>query len=335
MRSCIRSVKLAGMVRRNRNSYSAARRYAVALACLLLAVSAGAAPGTTEHTVPALLDLYSRHSAFGLPAISSAEIAALESGDAIVKVSGAPAPPGSATTAGTDTDTDTDTDNDNDNDEIVAVGVYGLQVVAAPRLLIWLTVMGGNDERDERLTTAMLSRGDAGSYLRYQHINLPWPVRDRHWVIYCEKNPQIALDSDGVIWEHRWSLAENGGSLLNAAFAQGRIAGLSVDDLSESIYLPENQGAWAMLPLDANRTLVIAYLDADLGGRFPAAVVRRFTRSNLKAGLASLRDLSSRVHLNYASERPIHNGFGNLVSEQEAMAAAAGWQDAPSLGASD
>lgn len=328
MHSRIGSVKLAGMLSRNRNSYSAAR-YPVALACLLLAVAASAAPGNPGHTVPALLDLYNRHSALGLPALSSVEVAALASGEAVVKVSGVAAPAASGAAG------ESDAKSDGNNDDIVAVGVYGLQVVAAPRLLIWLTVMGGNDERDERLTTAMLSRGDDGSYLRYQHINLPWPLRDRHWVIHCEKNPQIALDSDGVIWEHRWRLVDEGGSLLHAALAEGRIAGLSADDLNESIYLPENRGAWAMLPLDADRTLVIAYLDADLGGRFPAAVVRRFTRSNLKAGLASLRELSSRVHLNYASERPIHNGFGVLVSEQEAMAAAAGWRDAPSLGASD
>ncbi|MGB5245323.1 MAG: hypothetical protein WBN34_02155 [Woeseia sp.] len=282
--------------------------FKLACSATLLCAAAGADEPPADRSVPALLSLYSAISSLPLPQVSPAEIDELLAGDAVVKVS--------------------DHAQSGAGDELIKVGVYGLKIVEAPRLLIWLAVMGGNDERDERLTTAMLSRGAAGSYTRYQHIDLPWPVRDRHWVIFCEKNPAVAIDSGGLIWEHRWQLADSGAALLTKAQLAGRIPGLSTEDLNGAIYLPENQGAWTMMELDAGRTLVVAYLNADLGGRFPGPVVRRFTRSNLKAGLASLQELSSRVHLNYSSERPIHNGFGELVSPQEALDAAADWPGA-------
>lgn len=277
-----------------------------ALLSLFLGMLPAAAQLGDETAIPSLLDFYQLHSDSGLPGLSSTETRDLLAGKPIVKVSGLKA--------------------HEEDDELVSVGVYGLKIVEAPRLLIWLAVMGGNDERDERLTTAMLSRSADGSYVRYQHIDLPWPVNDRHWVIHCEKNPQIALKSHGVIWEHRWNLAERGPAQLAEALHAERVQGLTASDLETAVYLPENQGAWTMIELDPRRTLVIAYLNADLGGRFPGPVVRRFTRSNLKAGLSSLQELGSRVHLNYSAERPIHNGFGELIGKQEALDAAAEWQ---------
>jgi len=267
-----------------------------------------AAKGTLDRTLSDLLDFYTARTSFNWPTVSSEDIGDLIGGEPVVKMAGHAA-------GGT-------------ADEVVGMGVYGLQIVEAPRLLIWLTVMGGNDERDYRLTPATLARGDAGSYVRYQHVDLPWPVHDRHWVIHCQKNVQLATESDGEIWEHYWTMQTDGREQLDNALAAGRIPKFQAGDLDNAVYLSRNRGAWALIELAPDRTLVIAYVDADLGGRFPDALVRRFTRSKLKAGLASLKELSSRVHLNYSEERLIHDGHGNPIARQDALQVASSWRDA-------
>ncbi len=286
------------------------RLFAVAAIATVIATSQSFAardPGL-QGSLPELLDFYTAHSTFNLPQLSGHELELLLHGDAVVKVSGQPA-----------------TDSD---EEVVGMGVYGLQVIDAPRLLIWLTLMGGNDERDYRLTPAILSRGSAGSYVRYQHVDLPWPVRDRHWVIRCQKNVPMADASAGVIWEHHWTLEQGGMTQVMAALNEGRIPGLTDGDLQDAIYLPRNRGAWTLIDIAPHRTLVIAYVDAALGGGFPATLVRSFTRRKLKAGLASLTELSARVHLNYSEDRPIHDGYGNPIAKADALRTAANWRNA-------
>lgn len=207
------------------------------------------------------------------------------------------------------------------------MGLYALKVIEAPRLLLWLSVMGGNDERDYRLTRATLGRDAPGSYVRYQHVDLPWPVRDRHWVIDCSKNTALAEASGGVVWEHLWDLHAEGPALLTAAMDAGHIPKLSHEALRDSVYLPANRGAWTLIDAGPQRTLVIAYVDADLGGSFPDLLVRTFTKRRLKAGLKVLEDMATRVHLNYSAAPPIHDGHGREISRESALQAARRWRE--------
>jgi hypothetical protein len=203
------------------------------------------------------------------------------------------------------------------------MGVVGVTVVEAPRLLVWLTAMGAASEPDVRLTRAMLSTNTDGSYIRYQHVNLPWPIRDRHWVIYCEKNIGVAENSGGEFWEHRWSLIDDGESLLPQVHEDGLIPVLSTRQLDRSIYLPANRGAWVLSELAPDRTLVIAWFDGDFGGLFPDSLVRRFTRTHLREGLRLVAELSASVHTEYdMASRLIYDGFGQPITEQDARDAA-------------
>ena len=287
---------------------SAVRRAAFAgVATLALAVSAAGA--TVEPArVAEFYAAYAARAEFALPGLSADDLAELARGEAVIRVSGTPAP-------GTD--------------EVSAMGVAGIKLIAAPRLLLWLSVMGGNDERDYRLTPLTLSRGNAGSYVRYQHVDLPWPIRDRHWVIDCRKNPGLAEATGGKVWEHSWALHTEGPALIDEAFTAGRIPKLSRDDLDDAVYLPANRGAWALVETGPDHTLVIGYLDADLGGRFPDPLVRAFTKRQLKAGLVRLEEMATRVHDNYDGEPPIHDGAGRPIAAPAALRVATRWRNAP------
>lgn len=275
-------------------------------AFIAMTALAGAA-GAEAPAVAELLDLYRAHGALPLPRLEGDEITEIESGQAIVRVTGTPDPqPG---------------------DEVSAMALTAFQLVDAPRLLLWLSVMGGNDERDYRLTPAMLSRGPAGSYVRYQHVDLPWPVRDRHWVIACEKTIDLAETTGDRIWEHSWQLHPDGPRLAYDAHAAGQIPKLDRDDLDDAIYLPSNRGAWTMIEAGEDRTLIVARLDADLGGHFPDALVRAFTKRQLKAGLRTLAEMATQVDRNYDETPVIHTGGGEPISAQEAIRVAMRWRE--------
>lgn len=217
-----------------------------------------------------------------------------------------------------------DASHDADEGEM---GVFGLKIVPAPRLLVWLALIADSEELDGRFTRAVLSEGRAGTIVRYQHIDLPWPIKDRHWVIRCENNLDIADSSAGLIWERRWSLHEHGQALIDSAYAGGNIVGVTRRVLDNSIYLPANSGTWTLLDLGSDGTLVAAYLDAKLGGRISDGLVRRFTRRQLRAGLASLQELSMSVLAKYDGERFVHDGRGLPISQEDALRAGLRWRD--------
>ncbi len=283
-----------------------------ALAGLLLLAAApaqAAAPGA--EALGRLLADYAPHATLPLPELTPAELEELANGEAIIRLNG---------TA-------------DDDDEVSAMGIVGVRLLEAPRLLLWLSVLGGNDERDWRLTPATLARGERGAYVRYQHIDLPWPVRDRHWVIQCEKNLALAAASNDRAWEHYWSLHDEGPELLYAAHAAGGIPRLSRDDLDDSIFLPANRGAWGLIDAGEQHTLVVAFLDAHLGGAFPDRLVRGFTKRRLRAGFERLADMATRVHESYDGTPAIHDGQGAAIPAEAAARAAARWRERLQLAA--
>jgi hypothetical protein len=241
---------------------------------------------------------YSAHGAFSLPSLTEGEIEELLAGKAVIK--------------------DSMDESEDSDGEVGEMGIAGMQLLDAPRLLVWLAAMGVASEPDIRLTRAFLEHRDEGAYVRYQHVNLPWPIRDRHWVILCEKNVALASASNGSIWEHKWSLVSDGETLWRAARQDGRIAGLELEDMERSIYLAENRGAWIMLEVEPGKTLVIAFFDGDLGGRLPKMLVRRFSHMQLRNGLQLVGELSAGIRQHYDDSRPVHDGFGRPI-EKEAV----------------
>ena len=175
------------------------------LATMLLAFAAGEAARAEAAVVASLRELIALHGPLGefdLPALTDADFTVLASGDPVIRVS--------AVT------------RDADRDEAESMGVYGVKVVDAPRLLVWLALLGGASDGsvDKRYTSATLARMTAGAYARYQHIDLPWPFRDRHWVIHASKNPNLAERSGDRIWEHSWTLHERGPEMMRAPRVQ-------------------------------------------------------------------------------------------------------------------
>lgn len=256
--------------------------------------------------IPKLVAEYSRLSGIYVPELQSEDVEILLTGKAVIRAS-----------------RETDPEPDGDVD---AMGLLGIQLVEAPRLLVWLSLLGGSGQSDDRVISVKLSQTPDSAYSRYQYVNLPWPIRDRHWVIYCEKNLGIADATAGVIWEHRWTLQDDGEQLLQTAFENGRIPYLSVRTFNKSVYLPANRGTWGLIDLGQNRTLIVAFYDADLGGRLPGRLVRSFTKRQLRNYLETTREQTDYVLQFYDEDDLVHDGFGSPISWQAASDVARDWR---------
>ena len=307
------------------NGVASPRRFLASIAALplLMISNAGIAAGQVESDILGAFETYARYGRFEIPAFDDADIDALAAGEPVVLALRDLARGGDGGTR--------------------SLAIVGARVYEVPRLLAWLTALGGNNDyrsaraeeeksagRDKksRVTHAMLSRFDDGSYVRYQHIRLPWPLRDRHWAVYCRKNVAAAQASDGRVWEHFWTLDADGLAEARQALAEGRIDGVDDKMLDKSIYLPANEGAWVLVDLGGDRTLLIAYVDVDLGGNFPGGLVRRFSQKQLKAGLDALQDFMARVHTEYDEQPLVHDGRGRPIAREDAERVAAGWVQA-------
>ena len=274
------------------------------LGCLLLCGFAGGAQASTAEspgsTIPQLLRQYSEHADFALPELTANETTNLAAGKPVVRI-----------LRGTPQD-----------GELSAMGIIGLRIVDAPRLLVWLAVLGGTGEPHPRTTRAILARHPAGSHVGYQHADIPWPVRDRHWVIYTRKNLDLANASDGVIWEHYWNLHEHGRQLLSDT---PPVHPELWRKLENAVYLPANRGAWALFDLGSNRTLVLGLADFELGGFVPSGLARSYTKRQLRRGLKQIDSLTARIHQKYTGDPIIHDGHGMPITPQQARDVAELW----------
>ena len=115
------------------------------------AAACGAANSDVGEQISGLIAQFPRLSGIFVPELQPEDIETLLAGKSIVTASGE---------SGRDDGGET-------------MGLLGLQLVDAPRLLAWLTVLGGGGSSAGRVTSVMLTRDHAGAYSRYQHVNLP------------------------------------------------------------------------------------------------------------------------------------------------------------------
>jgi hypothetical protein len=284
-----------------------ALRVVVAVALIEIGPAAAQRPLVNDDVVgkiPQRLAQYSEQGDLGLPELSPAELDVLASGSPLVMLYRDPtAEPG---------------------DKVRAMRVVGWQVVKAPRLLVWLSLLMGREDSSARLQHVVLSERPAGANVSYHHIDLPWPVQDRHWLLLSEQNVSLADDSHDDIWEHRWSLLPLDDSQLEAAYDSGDVPGLTRKVFEDSTYLSANQGAWIVFDLGAEGTLVAASIDIDLGGRLPGALVQSFAKHQMREFFEKLNMLSG---AEYAANPVIDDGRGLPITEEAALREARYWAE--------
>ena len=197
----------------------------------------------------------------------------------------------------------------------------GYRVVENPRLLVWLAALDTGVNHSRRTVEHHVSGDGKGGAVWYQHIELPWPVRDRHWVIETRKDVQLSRDSNALIWEHAWALKIDGRPMATQLLQNGDVPGLDARDDRRAIYLPLNRGAWTMFALDDRRTLVATHLSTVLAGWIPDSWVAGFVSRQYKGILGGLAERSANIAENFSTEIPVFTGEGRVISRDMAREA--------------
>ncbi|MEL6870636.1 MAG: hypothetical protein AAFO81_12620 [Pseudomonadota bacterium] len=202
----------------------------------------------------------------------------------------------------------------NNSSDTTTIRVVGYHLIDKPREPLWLSALAFDAGFSSRLTEHFVSVNDASGACWYQHINMPWPLRDRHWLIQTSKNTALTRLTNNRIWEHRWQLRSNAQSLIEKLFARETVGDLDQETAAKSILLPMNDGAWTMATIGDGRTLVVVHATMDMGGIIPDRLVARQTRKQLIRMLTKIETDSDTAYERYNNAYLIYRGDGSLIA---------------------
>lgn len=203
------------------------------------------------------------------------------------------------------------------------IRIVGYRLVEQPRMLVWLAALDVGTRHSSRLTEHRVAGDEIGGSAWYQFLHLPWPVKDRHWVIRSHKNTSLAAATQGAVWEHAWSLEDNGPDLALQLLKDRAVSGLKPRDGRGAIYMPVNKGGWTMISVNAKQTFVVAHVTSNLGGWIPDGLVASFVSNQLESMLNGLEPRSLTIDEQYDVSYPVFTGDGQLITREMASAAAA------------
>lgn len=190
----------------------------------------------------------------------------------------------------------------------------GYLLVQQPRLKVWLAALDPAFQATDMLTEVRLAQGEDGNSIWYQHVDLPWPITDRHWTIALDKNLELCAATEGFIWEQRWDLATDGKRIAQQALRDGGLPGLDAKTFDASIYLPVNQGAWTLFALTEDVTLVAYRVSTVVGGSIPDSWIATFAMAQLEGLLKGIAGHSETAWRNYdPSKNAVFTGDGQRI----------------------
>jgi len=170
-----------------------------------------------------------------------------------------------------------------------AVGAYWMS--HAPEA-VWVAILDDtHDTIVSGLTERQLTGTAPGHKVLYQHLDLPRPFDDRHWVLVIENNP--ALYAEGV-WEREWTLdPRRDGAFVDLTADLAKLA-------EGSVYTPVNEGGWWLIPGDGG-VLVVYQVRTDIGGSVPEELVVRYAMSTLDEMMAHVDQRAGQIPAHYTA----------------------------------
>ena len=242
-----------------------------------------------------LLALYNAHAELPLPALNSADLRELSKGETVLLRDRTPLA----------------ADDEEGDDQIRATG---FKLFAKPRRQIWVSTLYKDPEAAGGLKEHIFSMGERGGYTLYQYLELPWPIRDRHWTIEVSKYARLAEQTEQRVWEHGWRLAPTGKKLAQQIVDENIIPSISRKEMDRAIYLPVNRGGWIAIEVDAKHTLLIAHTTTVMSGWIPNRFVAVYTTRTLDKMIRAIDDYADQVTLQYDHRRfPVFTGDGVLI----------------------
>ena len=158
---------------------------------------------------------------------------------------------------------------------------------------VWISILDDvHDNLVSSLTEHRLGKSKDGNKLLYQHLDLPWPVQDRQWVIEITNNQEIIQHSNNQLWERSWDLAE---------------PHLMPNPDREAVWVPVTTGSWLLLPVE-NGTFVVYHARSAIGGRIPDEAVTRWALATLDEMMLHIAERAAKIDGHYTDIHEIIHG---------------------------
>ena len=146
----------------------------------------------------------------------------------------------------------------------------------------------------------------------YQHIDLPWPFVDRHWLLNTADNRPLAKSNVG--WEHWWELSEDGPARAVKAISDGKIPEMSTERATGAIYVPDNEGAYSAIPLSKERTLFVFHATSTVGGNIPDKLIATYTLVTMNKFMTMIEERVPEALRHYSGDHvPIKAATGTPI----------------------
>lgn len=158
----------------------------------------------------------------------------------------------------------------------------GLQWVDLPRRDLWIASQDAHfGGIDQTLEYRLSSQGEQPT-LWFGFVDLPWPLKNRRWVVEVWDNLDLAASPDLDAWEHGWQLAPDAWTRAEELIRRGEIAGMTEERSSKALWTPVNRGAWLMIALPDGGTLLGFHATFEIGGSVPDRLVVANTLQGLE-----------------------------------------------------
>lgn len=180
--------------------------------------------------------------------------------------------------------------------------------VEAPPEAIWIAILDdAHNGLSDRITEHQLSSPNGSKKRLYQHLSLPYPLSDRHWILEIQSDSELHRASQGRVWRRAWRLDPQGEGALERLSAREKAL------VKKGVWTPENKGEWLILP-DSNHCWVLYRGQFDIGGRIPAFVSKTVGNQSTLDLFNELQRLASEVPTHYTSSHtPIMGPSGQAI----------------------
>lgn len=241
--------------------------------------------------IAAVLAGYDRAAVFPLPRLSPEDHAALARGE-LVRVLDQPQAQADAPRRAT-----------------------GLLVVPAARDLVWVACQDPHFAQSDSARELRVRSEGADRSVWYGLLDLPRPFSDRHWLVDVQNNHALAAQSRNQAWEHLWRLRGGGEAEVAALVASGRLSSVSSTLVAEAVWTPVNHGAWLVVALDDQHTILGYHATSVVGGAIPETLVIRFIHSSLGSVLGGVAARAQTMAAHYRDGHPpVIGGDGREVA---------------------
>lgn len=191
----------------------------------------------------------------------------------------------------------------------------GLQWVDLPRNDLWIAAQDSHFSGLDETLEYRLSEAGEEPTLWFGFVDLPWPLKNRRWVVEVWDNFELAASPEIDAWEHGWQLAPKAWPRAEEAIRQGLVEGMTAERSAKALWTPVNRGAWMMINMPEGGTLIGFHATFEIGGSVPDRLVVANTLHGLERLFAKVIERArSQVKSHYTEDHPaILGGDGNPI----------------------